>query len=270
MQRHKDRNSFKFSNTPLILEATLPELYQATLQVKVECGTSSLSASYPLSQLRVGETTWLILNLSNSPNPPTLRLQLTLVGPYRPEVDAVVKLAHGWSRFVASLETHKAGVGVMAILLLPLTLLLLPAVLVTQHSDALLRPLGQTLLSTPSGQRLVYDLGPRPSPVAVVKPLLPTDVWNKLWLSLLLDTVGSASYLVPLVGEVTDILWAPLQTIIIMALYEQPQWKYISLAEELLPLTDIVPTATLGWMVECGLPMLQAQGGSQELALKQE
>jgi hypothetical protein len=39
---------------------------------------------------------------------------------------------------------------------------------------------------------------------------------------------------------------------LIMALYNQttPSLKYISLAEEWLPFTDILPSATIGWMME--------------------
>jgi hypothetical protein len=36
-----------------------------------------------------------------------------------------------------------------------------------------------------------------------------------------------------------------------------PNLKYLSMMEELLPLTDIVPSATMGWLTEFGLPTVQ-------------
>ena len=41
-------------------------------------------------------------------------------------------------------------------------------------------PVYHTLLSTPSGQRLVYETGPRPTPVSIARACLPTDLWGKL------------------------------------------------------------------------------------------
>ena len=69
---------------------------------------------------------------------------------------------------------------------------------------------------------------------------------------------GSAAYLIPVVGEVLDIAWAPLQTILIMALYDtvSPNLKYVSFMEEILPLTDVVPSATIGWVTEFGPQLL--------------
>ena len=54
------------------------------------------------------------------------------------------------------------------------------------------------------------------------------------------------------VGEGFDVAWAPIQTIMIMAMYDHvaPNLKYLSFVEEILPLTDIVPSATIGWLYE--------------------
>jgi hypothetical protein len=119
-------------------------------------------------------------------------------------------------------------------------------------------PVYHTLLSTPSGQCLIYETGPRPTPVSIARACLPTDLWGKLAVSLLIDALGSASYLIPVVGEVLDVAWAPLQTILIMALYDavSPNLKYVSFVEEILPLTDVVPSATIGWVTEFGPQLL--------------
>jgi hypothetical protein len=83
-------------------------------------------------------------------------------------------------------------------------------------------------------------------------------MWGRLVVSLMVDGLGSASYLLPGVGEMVDVVWAPLQTILIMALYDEtsPNLKYLSMVEELLPFTDIVPSATLGWLAEFAVPLL--------------
>jgi hypothetical protein len=80
---------------------------------------------------------------------------------------------------------------------------------------------------------------------------------QKLLWSLAIDAIGSSSYLVPFAGESFDVAWAPLQTILIMALYEHvtPNLKYVSFLEEILPFTDVIPSATLGWLAEFGYPI---------------
>jgi hypothetical protein len=77
---------------------------------------------------------------------------------------------------------------------------------------------------------------------------------GKLAISLLVDALGSSSYLLPVVGEAVDVAWAPVQTVLIMAMYDSisPNLKYVSFFEELLPFTDVVPSATIGWLTEFG------------------
>jgi hypothetical protein len=87
-----------------------------------------------------------------------------------------------------------------------------------------------------------------------MKTQLPTDKWRRLGVSLSIDSVGSFSYLLPFVGEVFDVVWAPTQTVLIMALYQHvsPNMSYVSFAEELLPFLDVLPSATTGWIMEFG------------------
>jgi hypothetical protein len=90
-------------------------------------------------------------------------------------------------------------------------------------------------------------------------------MWGRLLVSLIVDALGSASYLLPGVGEIFDVVWAPIQTILIMAMYDEtsPNLKYLSMVEELLPFTDIVPSATLGWLAEFAVPLLLPPSGSK-------
>lgn len=113
-------------------------------------------------------------------------------------------------------------------------------------------PSYQTFLMTKTGQRIIYDVGPRPSPQSLAHAVLPTDMIGKLIVSLIIDAIGSASYLIPLAGEGFDLTWAPISMILVGALYDDvmPNLKYIALIEELLPFTDFIPSATLGWVKE--------------------
>jgi hypothetical protein len=160
------------------------------------------------------------------------------------------------------------GVVAMAVpFLLPFAILILGLVVTTLISGGIVyvstkkgrNKLGLTFgpflehwIVSRSGQALVYDTGPRPTPVSVCRQVLPIGVWSKLWTSLLIDLIGSSSYLLPIVGEGFDLGWAPAQTILIMAMYDDtsPNLKYVSFIEEIMPFTDIIPSATIGWGCE--------------------
>jgi hypothetical protein len=76
-----------------------------------------------------------------------------------------------------------------------------------------------------------------------------------------IDFIGSSSYLLPGVGEGFDVAWAPIQTILLMAMYDEtmPSLKYISFMEEILPFTDVLPSGTLGWCRQYS-PLLLGEG----------
>jgi len=73
---------------------------------------------------------------------------------------------------------------------------------------------------------------------------------NKLLLSILIDIIGAATYLVPVVGEAGDVAWAPISAYLIYQLYGNGILSGLAFAEELLPGLDIVPTATIAWVLE--------------------
>lgn len=72
----------------------------------------------------------------------------------------------------------------------------------------------------------------------------------KLIASIAVDLIGNATYMLPVLGEGADVLWAFISGGILMfALY--PNHKLGATfggIEELIPGTDIVPTATLLWI----------------------
>lgn len=70
-------------------------------------------------------------------------------------------------------------------------------------------------------------------------------------LGLLYDVIGMASLLLPVVGPLLDILWAPFAAKKMGEMYSGREGKIASVIvfiEELLPITDFVPTFTLMWL----------------------
>jgi hypothetical protein len=73
-----------------------------------------------------------------------------------------------------------------------------------------------------------------------------------LILSLLIDALGMLSYLLPVLGEVTDVFYGPISGVIIFMMYKQnPAVGIIGglfgAGEEMF-VADFVPTATLLWL----------------------
>jgi hypothetical protein len=69
----------------------------------------------------------------------------------------------------------------------------------------------------------------------------------------LMDLVGYATYTVPVLGELGDIIWAPLSAIIFFTTFGS--WKGVlggvfNFVEELLPGTDFIPSFTIMWFLQ--------------------
>ncbi|MGX7668564.1 hypothetical protein [Flavobacterium pedocola] len=77
------------------------------------------------------------------------------------------------------------------------------------------------------------------------------DKSRKLVLSIIFDLIGYASYGIPLVAELTDIIWAPIAGFILARMYKGTVGTVGGLTvfvEELLPGIDFIPTFTLTWI----------------------
>ena len=69
---------------------------------------------------------------------------------------------------------------------------------------------------------------------------------------ILMDVFGYFSYTIPVVGEWTDLIWAPVSAIIFYRLFGGKTGKFgagVSLLEEILPFTDFLPTFSIAWLV---------------------
>ena len=74
---------------------------------------------------------------------------------------------------------------------------------------------------------------------------------RKLLLGILLDGVGMISFTIPLLGEFSDVIWAPVAAFIMTRMYKGRVGKVASVLtfiEEALPFTDIIPSFTLTWI----------------------
>ena len=74
-----------------------------------------------------------------------------------------------------------------------------------------------------------------------------TGAWAKLAACVALDLAGDASELVPVLGEFTDLAYAPVEAALLKAFFQSNAIAGFGFLEELLPFTDVVPTFTLSW-----------------------
>ena len=71
-----------------------------------------------------------------------------------------------------------------------------------------------------------------------------------LLLSLLFDGIGMLSFALPLLGDFSDVIWAPVSAWLMTRLYKGKMGKVaglVSFVEELMPGLDVVPTFTIMW-----------------------
>lgn len=71
--------------------------------------------------------------------------------------------------------------------------------------------------------------------------------------SLIIDAIGMLTYLLPVAGDLIDFVWAPISGILIYFLFRKNLGIIGGTAgfiEELLPQTDIIPTATILWYIK--------------------
>ncbi|GMF40818.1 unnamed protein product [Phytophthora fragariaefolia] len=113
----------------------------------------------------------------------------------------------------------------------------------------------QHFLTSPQGQLLLFEGMPGEealSPSALssrAKEYVLENPSRKLVASLAIDFLGNATFVVPGLGEMADVLWAPVSAKMVDMLYKEssPHAKYVAFLEEVLPFTDFIPTATLAW-----------------------
>jgi hypothetical protein len=80
---------------------------------------------------------------------------------------------------------------------------------------------------------------------------VPNNRSRDLLLSILFDAVGMLSFSIPLIGEFSDVVWAPISALLMMQMYKGGKGKLagiLSFLEEIIPFTDFIPSFTLMWL----------------------
>ena len=65
------------------------------------------------------------------------------------------------------------------------------------------------------------------------------------------DLIGMLSFTIPLIGEFSDVVWAPLAGFLMTWMYKGKVGKIAGIftfLEEIIPFTDIIPSFTLTWI----------------------
>ncbi|PCJ94171.1 MAG: hypothetical protein COA50_13550 [Flavobacteriaceae bacterium] len=74
---------------------------------------------------------------------------------------------------------------------------------------------------------------------------------QNLFLGLLFDALGMLSFVIPGIGEFSDIIWAPISAWLMTRMYKGKIGQIaglVTFVEELIPGTDFVPSFTLMWL----------------------
>jgi hypothetical protein len=80
------------------------------------------------------------------------------------------------------------------------------------------------------------------------KPFVPN-----IALCILLDLIGMASYLIPALGEFSDVIWAPISGFLFYKLFGGRFGMIggvLNFLEEIIPFTDIIPSFTIAWFIK--------------------
>lgn len=74
--------------------------------------------------------------------------------------------------------------------------------------------------------------------------------YTKLFIGLLFDALGYISFLIPGIGEFSDVVWAPASAWLMTKLYKGRAGKVAAIftfVEEALPGFDVIPSFTIMW-----------------------
>jgi hypothetical protein len=81
--------------------------------------------------------------------------------------------------------------------------------------------------------------------------ILKDKKYKQLFMGLLFDGIGMLSFVIPFVGEFSDIVWAPLAAWLMTRMYKGKVGQAagaFTFLEEIIPGFDIIPSFTLMWL----------------------
>jgi hypothetical protein len=74
---------------------------------------------------------------------------------------------------------------------------------------------------------------------------------RNLILGIVFDALGMLSFSIPLIGEFSDVVWAPMAGFLMTWMYKGTVGKVggiFTFLEEIIPFTDFIPSFTLTWI----------------------
>jgi hypothetical protein len=74
---------------------------------------------------------------------------------------------------------------------------------------------------------------------------------RNLILGIVFDAIGMLSFSIPLIGEFSDVVWAPMAGFLMTWMYKGRVGKVggiFTFLEEIIPFTDFIPSFTLTWI----------------------
>lgn len=74
---------------------------------------------------------------------------------------------------------------------------------------------------------------------------------RNLILGIAFDAIGMVSFSIPLIGEFSDVVWAPVAGFLMTRMYKGTVGKVggiFAFLEEIIPFTDVIPSFTLTWI----------------------
>lgn len=77
------------------------------------------------------------------------------------------------------------------------------------------------------------------------------EKYKSLFLGLLFDAIGMLSFVIPFVGEFSDVIWAPVAGWLMTRMYKGKTGQVagvLAFLEEIIPGLDVIPTFTLMWI----------------------
>lgn len=78
-----------------------------------------------------------------------------------------------------------------------------------------------------------------------------TNKYKKLAASIVFDALGYVSFIIPGLGEMIDLAWAPASAWLMTKMYKGKAGKIgaaVAFIEEAMPGLDVIPTFTLMWL----------------------
>lgn len=81
-------------------------------------------------------------------------------------------------------------------------------------------------------------------------PQISREAWLKLLLCILIDAISDSSFILPGIGELEDVAWAPLSAFAMKYLFDSDAVAIAEFVKEILPFTDIIPLASTVWLLE--------------------